>query len=116
MGLVRLLAALALVMAGYRSLREELSATMQASTRFEHFRLPEVFAGYDGRYSSKPVGYPGACNPQAWAAAATPHMFTSLLSLRPDGFGPRLAGLAGLRDGPSPTRRRAGGGPALRPC
>ena len=45
------------------------------------------------RYSSKPVGYPGAGNPQAWAAAATPHMFTSLLSLRPDGFGPRLAGL-----------------------
>jgi glycogen debranching enzyme len=62
------------------------TAIVQAATRFDHFRLPEVFAGYDRGYSSKPVKYPVACNPQAWAAGAVPHMLASVLGLRPDGF------------------------------
>lgn len=45
---------------------------------------------YDRRYSSKPVRYPVAGIPQAWAAAAMPNMLTSLLGLRPDGFAPGL--------------------------
>jgi glycogen debranching enzyme len=66
------------------------TAIMQAATRFEHFRLPEVFAGYDQRYSSRPVKYPVACNPQAWAAGSIPYMLASVLGLQPDAFERRL--------------------------
>jgi glycogen debranching enzyme len=66
------------------------SAMMQAATQFEHFRLPEVFAGYDRSFASKPVKYPVACNPQAWAAGSIPYMLASTLGLRPDAFNRRL--------------------------
>jgi glycogen debranching enzyme len=66
------------------------TAIMQAATRFEHFRLPEVFAGYDRSFASKPVKYPVACNPQAWAAGSLPYMLASVLGLHPDAFNRRL--------------------------
>jgi glycogen debranching enzyme len=66
------------------------TAIMQAATKFEHFRLPEVFAGYDQRFSSRPVKYPVACNPQAWAAGSIPYMLASVLGLQPDAFHRRL--------------------------
>src|SRR5262249_34511397 len=67
--------------------REELfTAMMQAAARFEHFRLPEVFAGYDRSLASKPVAYPVACNPQAWAAGAMPFMLACALGLEPNAF------------------------------
>jgi hypothetical protein len=67
-----------------------LTAVMQAATKFEHFRLPEVFAGYDRSIASKPVKYPVACNPQAWAAGSIPYMLASMLGLHPDGFNRQL--------------------------
>ena len=66
------------------------SAMMQAATQFEHFRLPEVFAGYERTFASKPVNYPVACNPQAWAAGSIPYMLASTLGLRPDALNGRL--------------------------
>jgi glycogen debranching enzyme len=66
------------------------TAMMQAATQFRHFRLPEVFAGYDRSVASKPVKYPVACNPQAWAAGSIPYMLASTLGLRPDAFNRRL--------------------------
>ncbi len=67
------------------------TALMQAATNFEHFRLPEVFAGYDRSFASKPVKYPVACNPQAWAAGSIPYMLAAALGLHPDAFNQRLA-------------------------
>ncbi|MBV9324560.1 MAG: amylo-alpha-1,6-glucosidase [Chloroflexi bacterium] len=66
------------------------TAIMQAAAQFEHFRLPEVFAGHDRGLASKPVKYPVACNPQAWAAGAIPFMLTCMLGLHPDAFHRRL--------------------------
>jgi glycogen debranching enzyme len=66
------------------------TAMMQAASRFEHFRLPELFAGYDRGVASRPVAYPVACSPQAWAAGSMPYMLTSMLGLCPDGFERRL--------------------------
>jgi glycogen debranching enzyme len=66
------------------------TAVMQAASKFEHFRLPEVFAGYDRSIASMPVKYPVACNPQAWAAGSIPYMVASTLGLHPDGFNRRL--------------------------
>ncbi|MDQ6672658.1 MAG: amylo-alpha-1,6-glucosidase, partial [Chloroflexota bacterium] len=62
------------------------TAMMQAASKFEHFRLPEVFAGYERGVASKPVKYPVACNPQAWAAGSIPYMLASMLGLQPDAF------------------------------
>jgi glycogen debranching enzyme len=63
---------------------------MQAAAQFEHFRLPEVFAGYDRQVASRPVKYPVACNPQAWAAGSMPFMLAACLGLEPDAFNQRL--------------------------
>jgi glycogen debranching enzyme len=73
-----------------REAAQVFTAVMQAATEFEHFRLPEVFAGYDRSFASKPVKYPVACNPQAWAAGSIPFMLASLLGLQPDAFNRRL--------------------------
>ena len=67
-----------------------LTAMMQAAAEFEHYRLPEVFAGYDRKVASRPVKYPVACSPQAWAAGSMPYMLASVLGLQPDAFARRL--------------------------
>jgi glycogen debranching enzyme len=63
---------------------------MEAAAKFEHFRLPETFAGYDRDLSNQPVQYPVACNPQAWAAGTIPYMLQAALGLQPDAFNRRL--------------------------
>jgi glycogen debranching enzyme len=63
---------------------------LHAAEHFEHFRLPEVFAGFSRKESREPVRYPVACHPQAWAAGSIPFMLTSLLGLAPDAFDGRL--------------------------
>ena len=65
-------------------------AILDAAAKFPHYRLPEVFAGYDRGTSSEPVKYPVACNPQAWAAGAVPFMLQSALGLQPEAFERRL--------------------------
>lgn len=62
------------------------SALMDAATKFNHFRLPETFAGYSRDDADNPVRYPVACNPQAWAAGSMPFMLQLALGLRPDAF------------------------------
>ncbi|MFF0729918.1 glycogen debranching N-terminal domain-containing protein [Streptomyces sp. NPDC004134] len=47
-------------------------------------RLPELFAGYGADSGSRPVPYPAACRPQAWAAASAVLVLQSLLGLTPD--------------------------------
>jgi glycogen debranching enzyme len=48
------------------------------------YRLPELFAG-DGRADlARPVPHPGACGPQAWAAAAAVAVLQAVLGLRVD--------------------------------
>lgn len=76
---------------GYSSAASRVfTAMFEAATQFEDVRLPEVFAGHDRGAASKPVKYPVACNPQAWAAGAIPFMLQSMLGLRPDAFNQRL--------------------------
>jgi hypothetical protein len=57
---------------------------------FNHYRLPELFAGFGRKHFGVPVHYPVACHPQAWAAGSVPYMVTTLLGLEPDGFNNRL--------------------------
>jgi glycogen debranching enzyme len=47
-------------------------------------RMPEVFCGFDTDDFSRPVPYPTACSPQAWAAASPLLMLRTLLGLDAD--------------------------------
>jgi glycogen debranching enzyme len=67
-----------------------LTSIVDAADRFEHGRLPEVFAGFDRHQRGGPIRYPVACHPQAWAAGSVPYMIESALGLEPDGFERRL--------------------------
>ncbi|WP_349409633.1 amylo-alpha-1,6-glucosidase [Pseudalkalibacillus sp. SCS-8] len=60
-----------------------IEGLMDASRSFEYHRLPELFCGYDnGR--GKPIKYPVACSPQAWAAGTPLTFIQSMLGLFPD--------------------------------
>jgi glycogen debranching enzyme len=73
-----------------REASQVFTAIKDAATQFEHFRLPETFAGFDRGYASRPVKYPVACNPQAWAAGTLPYMLQTALGLQPEAFRHRL--------------------------
>lgn len=62
----------------------------EAATRFDHYRLPELFAGFSREQYGTPVHYPVACSPQAWAAGSLPAMLQALLGLTPDACARRL--------------------------
>ncbi|WP_051250466.1 amylo-alpha-1,6-glucosidase [Paenibacillus harenae] len=54
-----------------------MEGLLKAGEYFENNRLPELFCGHSSE-RGKPVRYPVACSPQAWAAA-TPLMFVQVL-------------------------------------
>jgi glycogen debranching enzyme len=54
---------------------------IDAATAFPERRLPELFAGYVRRRGSKPVPYPAANSPQAWASGALIYCLESLLGM-----------------------------------
>ena len=65
---------------------EILTGLYEAATRFDLYRLPELFAGFDRAAYGRPVRYPVACSPQAWAAGSLPYLLTAVLGLVPDAF------------------------------
>lgn len=56
----------------------------EAATHFQHDRLPEVFDGFGQDEYERPVHYPIACSPQAWAAGALPILLQASLGLEAD--------------------------------
>jgi glycogen debranching enzyme len=67
-----------------------LGAMLQAAEHFEHHRLPETFCGFSRDEFGRPVRYPVACHPQAWAAGAVPFMLERLLGLTARAFDQQL--------------------------
>jgi glycogen debranching enzyme len=66
-------------------------AIFEAAAMFRHYRLPELYCGYGRKETEdRPVRYPVACSPQAWAAGAIPHALWNLLGLRADAGERRL--------------------------
>ena len=63
---------------------------LEAAMGFNHYRLPEVFAGFPREEYGVPVHYPVACHPQAWAAGSIPYLLETMLGLRPHAFDQRL--------------------------
>jgi glycogen debranching enzyme len=67
-----------------------LAGVVRAAMHFEHYRLPELFAGFSEREFGAPARYPVACHPQAWAAGSVPHLLETSLGLIPEAFERRL--------------------------
>jgi glycogen debranching enzyme len=63
----------------------------QAATHFPEYRLPEVFDGFSDQQFTRPVTYPVACQPQAWAAGTLPLLLQAALGLEPDALHSRLS-------------------------
>src|SRR5262249_35731215 len=66
----------------------------EAASRFEGYRLPELYAGVErqpGMKAAVPVPSPGATAPQAWAAGSGFHLLRALLGLNADAPRGRLA-------------------------
>ena len=87
----------AMILAGFRRYGLDdgalhvLDALVEAAAQFRGFRLPELYCGYSRQQSEdRPVRYPVACSPQAWAAGALPQMLASLLGLRAAALDGRL--------------------------
>lgn len=68
-----------------------LNALFQASLHFPYYRLPELFCGFSKEGElDRPVSYPVACSPQAWAAGTIFLLLQSALGLNPDAAGNAL--------------------------
>ena len=65
-------------------------ALLEAASRFDDYRLPELFGGFARRPGEDPVPYPVACRPQAWAAGSIPWLLSASLGLEPDALAGRL--------------------------
>jgi len=64
-----------------------LTGIVNAIERTPDLRVPELFCGFQRGTADKPIPYPVACAPQAWASGAMLHFVTSLLGLEVDGSG-----------------------------
>jgi glycogen debranching enzyme len=80
-----------LILAGFRRYDHDepalrvFDALFNAASSLRVYRLPELFCGYDRNQSEhRPIPYPVACSPQAWAAASLPYALWNLLGLWPD--------------------------------
>lgn len=67
----------------HHEVKTVIQGLTEAANYFEYDRLPELFCGY-GRSVGKPVRYPVACSPQAWAAGTPLVFIQTLLGLFPN--------------------------------
>jgi glycogen debranching enzyme len=63
---------------------------LEAASRVDDYRLPELFGGFSREEFDEPVPYPVACQPQAWAAGSIPFLLKWGLGISPDALEKRL--------------------------
>jgi glycogen debranching enzyme len=66
---------------GFRQEANRIILAMLDAARYSEYRLPEAFSGYDRSFGRTPVPYPTACDPQAWASAATKLFIRTMLGM-----------------------------------
>jgi glycogen debranching enzyme len=67
---------------GYEQAAEKIAAAMfDIAARARDNRLAELYCGFERRPGAEVVGYPVACSPQAWAAAAPFMLVQAMLGL-----------------------------------
>ncbi len=57
------------------------TAIFDAAISTDYMRLPELFCGFTRRTPNRPVSYPVACSPQAWAAGSPFLLLQAMLGL-----------------------------------
>lgn len=67
--------------AGFAAEAAELTEGLLAAASGFDYRMPELHSGDSAGAASRPVPYPAACRPQAWAAAAAVSVLSSTLGL-----------------------------------
>lgn len=60
------------------------SGLFDAALLYDYYRLPELFCGFTKRSISRPVNYPVACSPQAWASGSIFMILQALLGIDVD--------------------------------
>ncbi|GIF77620.1 amylo-alpha-1,6-glucosidase [Asanoa siamensis] len=73
-----------LARAGHPAAAATLASGLLAAAESFDYQLPELFGGDDRTALGRPVPYPAACRPQAWAAAAGVTLLHAAVGLRPD--------------------------------
>jgi glycogen debranching enzyme len=64
-----------------RATNRVTTALFDAAVSADYLRLPELFCGFTRRTPNRPVSYPIACSPQAWAAGSPFLMLQAILGL-----------------------------------
>lgn len=64
-----------------RSTNRVATALFDAAIHADYMRLPELFCGFTRRSPNRPVSYPVACSPQAWAAGSPFLMLQAILGI-----------------------------------
>ncbi len=61
-----------------------LQSLLQVTKAEPEFRLPELICGFERHQADKPIDYPVACSPQAWASGTIFQLLTACLNLQAD--------------------------------
>ncbi|MFK3980306.1 glycogen debranching N-terminal domain-containing protein [Micromonospora sp. NPDC050397] len=69
---------------GFTDPAAQLAEGLLSAAEAFDYRLPELFGGDDRATLGRPVPYPAACQPQAWAAAAAVVLLQVAVGLYPD--------------------------------
>lgn len=68
-----------LIRYGFVAEAQRIATALLEAAEYSGGRLPELFCGFSRNQVGKPVPYPTACSPQAWAATSPIHLVTSLM-------------------------------------
>lgn len=61
-----------------------LQSLLQVTKSDPEFRLPELICGFERKTADRPIDYPVACSPQAWASGTVFQLLTACLNLQAD--------------------------------
>jgi len=67
-----------------------INGLIKASQYFKYNRLPELFCGFSYKETQRPIEYPVACSPQAWACGSIYLIIQSLLGIDTDVINKRI--------------------------
>jgi len=67
-----------------------INGLIKASQYFKYNRLPELFCGFSHKKTERPIEYPVACSPQAWACGSIYLIIQSLLGINADVINDRI--------------------------
>lgn len=67
-----------------------IDGLIKAAQYFVYNRLPELFCGFSQKEAQRPIEYPVACNPQAWASGSIYLIVQSLLGIDADAINNRI--------------------------